>query len=92
MEIFQEILKRPYVMLKNTYWGDTQYNNELRSQNLNFMNDGISLDAFMKHLGQSMDAVADRYIAEYGWAEEAKSWTPDRGIRAHPEIGRPGSI
>lgn len=92
MQIFEEILRRPYVVLKNTYWGDTEYNTEIRSENLNYMNDGISLDAFMKQLGQSMDAVADRYITTYGWEREARSWTPKNGLDKYPAIARAGSV
>ena len=91
-QIFDDVLRRPYTIIKNTYWGDTQYNDEIRSQNLNYLNDGISLDTYMQQLGRSMQAVADRYIKKYGWDAEAKSWTPANGIKKHPEIARPGSV
>jgi hypothetical protein len=91
-QIFDDVLRRPYTIIKNTYWGDTQYNDEIRSQNLNYLNDGISLDTYMQQLGRSMQAVADRYIKKYGWEAEAKSWTPANGIKKHPEIARPGSV
>lgn len=92
MAIFEEILTRPYVILKNVYWGDTQYNLDFRTSNLNYLNDGISLDTYMKQLGESMEGVADRYISTYGWESEAKSWTHAIGIDKHPEIAEPGSI
>lgn len=92
MDLFEEVLGHPYVVLKNAYWGDTQYNNAIRSANLDFMNDGIDLDTYLKELADNMQAVADRYIAVYGWETEAKSWTPQNGIEKHPEILQPGSV
>ncbi len=91
-EIFNDVLTRPYTIIKNTYWGDTQYNNELRTQNLNYLNGGISLDEYMKEIGHSQASMADRYIAKYGWAAEAKGWSPAAGIQKHPEMGRAGSV
>lgn len=91
-EIFNDVLTRPYTIIKNTYWGDTQYNNELRTQNLNYLNGGISLDEYMKEIGHSQATMADRYIAKYGWAAEAKGWSPAAGIQKHPDMGRAGSV